>query len=315
MAISYLGNTPLNSLYLGNTPIYNVARTPFEQGGLIMWLDADDPTTVITSSQEVYGLRVSEWRDKSGNNNHAIAPYTYVSGDPNTTLYGPQVTSSFAPMNNRTVLNFDFGAQGAAAGASNGMQYANPIFFRGSGSGERAITIFMAFYTPDYFFGSPSADLSPAFFSEGSGSGDSFVGIEYKPFNYGYLSTDSALWLTDGQSNSFELITTSGSIATPFSDFTPYILTIMSDDSYAAGTSSVSSSMYINTTQGTTKIDNSITYPGNTSMRLLGFNPADIPFRKNALAGCIGEILVFDHYLEEKERQKVYTYLSDKWGI
>jgi hypothetical protein len=173
----------------------------------------------------------------------------------------------------------------------------------------------MAFYTPDYFFGTPSADLSPAFFSEGSGSGDSFIGIEYKPFNYGYLSTDSALWLTDGQFNTNELITTSGSIATPFSDFTPYILTMMTDDAYAAGTSSVSSSMYINTDQGTTKIDNSITYPGDTSMRLLGFNPADIPFRKNALAGCIGEILVFDRYLSEYDRQKVYTYLSNKWGI
>ena len=314
MAISYLGNTPLNSLYLGNTPIYNVVRTPFEQEGLIMWLDADDASTITTSTQ-ISQTRVSQWRDKSGNGNHANAPYQYIPGDANSVLNGPQVTSSFAPMNNRTVLNFDLGTQGGAGTPNGGMQYTNPIFFRGSGSGQRAISVFMAFFTPDYFFGNPASDLSPAFFSEGSGSGDSFVGIEYKPFNYGYLSTDSALWLTDGQSNSFELITTSGSIATPFSDFTPYILTMMTDDAYAAGTSSVSSSMYINTDQGTTKIDNSISYPGNTSMRLLGFNPADIAFPKNGLAGCIGEILVFDRYLNEYDRQKVYDYLSNKWGI
>lgn len=53
-------------------------------GGLIMWLDADDTTTIILN-----GSTVSQWSDKSGNNNHATQSTASLQPAYNATYTSP----------------------------------------------------------------------------------------------------------------------------------------------------------------------------------------------------------------------------------
>ena len=317
MADFYLGGTALNQVWLGNTQINDSQQRDFDKTGLIMWLDADDASTISTSTQGGE-TRVSSWLDKSGNSNNATAPYQYNPADSNTNLYGPKYTSSFAPMNGRGVMNFDLGIQGGAGTDRGGMTYPNDIFNRPSDG--YAMTMFIAFYTPDYFYGSPSQDFSPAFFSEGSGSGVTWSGIEFKPFWYGYQQQYANLYLMQGKYQDIAvdggliLTTTSGSQST-WTDETAYIMGFTSENVYAAGSGSVASEMFVNTNTATTDVYGlSLPIP-TTDKRLLGFNPADLAFPKNGLRGHIGEILVFNKYMDSAERTNVYNYLSRKWGI
>lgn len=314
MAIkTYLGQTEINKVYFGNSQVNNsIFKTHPLFDGLIMWLDADDASTISTSTQGGE-TRVSAWLDKSGNNNHATAPYTYVAGDSNTTLFGPKYTSSFAPMNNRGVMDFDLGIQGGASSNRGGMSYTNNIFNRVDGD---EMTMFIAFYTPTYTLGNGTLDMSPAFFSEGSGSGDAgWEGIEFKPYKSGYGRLEyQHLWLGKGGSFDTYMATTSGS-QTNWTGSEAYIMGFTTNDINTAGSGSTSTELFINTNNGTTKEAPTITFPATTTTRLLGFNPADIAFPKNGLAGDVGEILVYNRYMDSTERQEIYNYLSQKWGI
>ena len=53
------------------------------KGGLVLWLDAADDTTFSYSS----GTEVSQWRDKSGYNNHANQS-TVANQPSRNTVYG-----------------------------------------------------------------------------------------------------------------------------------------------------------------------------------------------------------------------------------
>jgi hypothetical protein len=95
-----LTNTVFRSTYLKNTVVKkNIARmipfftafTPRQIGGLGLWLDSTDSSTISFSS----GSNISQWRDKSGSSNH----FSLTSGTTTTILD-----------NRKTVVNFPSGA-------------------------------------------------------------------------------------------------------------------------------------------------------------------------------------------------------------
>jgi hypothetical protein len=95
-----LTNTVFRSTYLKNTVVKkNIARmipfftafTPRQIGGLGLWLDSTDSSTISFSS----GSNISQWRDKSGSSNH----FSVTSGTTTTILD-----------NRKTVVNFPSGA-------------------------------------------------------------------------------------------------------------------------------------------------------------------------------------------------------------
>jgi hypothetical protein len=95
-----LTNTVFRSTYLKNTVVKkNIARmipfftafTPRQIGGLGLWLDSTDSSTISFSS----GSNISQWRDKSDSSNH----FSVTSGTTTTILD-----------NRKTVVNFPSGA-------------------------------------------------------------------------------------------------------------------------------------------------------------------------------------------------------------
>ena len=63
----YLGLTEITKAYLGASEVYSSSWTPAELTGLALWLDADDASSITLN-----GSTVSQWSDKSGNNQHVV---------------------------------------------------------------------------------------------------------------------------------------------------------------------------------------------------------------------------------------------------
>lgn len=66
----YLGNQTASKIYIGSNLVFSSLWSPDQLGSsLALWLDASDTNTIILN-----GLSVSQWGDKSGNNNNAVQP-------------------------------------------------------------------------------------------------------------------------------------------------------------------------------------------------------------------------------------------------
>jgi len=234
---------------------------------------------------------------------------------PESFLYGPKPVEDFTAMGGKTVAHFDLGIQGGAGTPRGGMGYNDAVFYRGSGSGERAVSVFISYHTPDYTYGQFNQDMAPSFISEGSGSFDpGFVGAVFQPFKAGYKQENANLYISNGRTTNI-LTQTSGS-PNSWDNEVSYVMGFSTEDIFDAGDSAVSTSMFINDNEDTIKLSaGGLTMPTTSSTKLFGFNPADVAFPKNGLAGYVGEIIVVGSYLDATQRQTIRDYLYDKWSI
>lgn len=253
--------------------------TPTSITGLQLWLDADDSTTLFDSTSGGAPVEangsVARWEDKSGNGTHVIQ----------STVNSRPILKTLQK-NGKSGIYFD----------------GNDFLIKSKQLFATAVTVFAVAK-----FSNINERL--AILDLGSATDNSLAFIEQNT----YLSSGGKYGFYWSRSSNDTNIPT---------DLFEKIFSVSVNST--SGTNIVGSTLYrVNGVTATlTKTfgpDQHKDYTGVSGFIIGGYNSggngSPIPNNSAAMKGNIYEILVYNSYLSNSDRQKVENYLSTKWGI